>query len=165
MRLYMRGPPGDAGQDAILPLRPRRRSESVRPQIAIDLNGLGTHQAANDFLKIPEDVAPKARPAYWARNALPVMATVWHLYELQILGEIMKPVENADNMMQSYFVEPAKKFVLPVLEEIGMQPDPHIKKCWVLRFRYCPSPRQNTRPSGIGRFCASKSNLGRCDRR
>lgn len=106
----------------------------------INDNPKDSHQAANDFLKIPEDVAAKVRPAYWARNALPVMATVWHLYELQILGEIMKPVENADNMMQSYFVEPAKKFVLPVLEEIGMQPDPQIKKMLSASFPLLSKP-------------------------
>jgi NitT/TauT family transport system substrate-binding protein len=97
-------------------------------------------QAANDFLKIPEDVGPKVRPAYWARNALPVMATVWHLYQLQVAGEIMKPIEDAEKVLNAYFVEPAKKFTLPAIEEIGIQPDPVIKQMLAAKFPLLPKP-------------------------
>lgn len=90
--------------------------------------------AGNEFLGIPADIGAKVRTAYWARNALPVMANIWHLYELQVAGGIIKPSEDPARMIQSYFVDPVLKFTLPVLEQIGMQPDPVIKQ--MLRASY-----------------------------
>jgi ABC-type nitrate/sulfonate/bicarbonate transport system substrate-binding protein len=99
-------------------------------------------RTANEFLKIPEAVAPKVRTAYWARNAMPSMANVWHLYELQVAGEIMKPVENVERMMNSYFVEPAMKFTLPVLEKLGVQPDPTYKKMLAASYPLLKKPAE-----------------------
>ncbi len=101
---------------------------AITGQRWINDNPAISKQAANDFLKIPAEVGPKVRTAYWARNAMPSMANVWHLYELLVAGEIMKPIENAEKMLESYFLEPALKFTLPVLEKLGVQPDPTYKK-------------------------------------
>lgn len=87
-----------------------------------------SRRIANEFLGVPADIGSRVRTAYWARNALPVMANVWHLYELQVAGGIIKPVADVQKMMQSYFIDPVTKFTLPALEELGMQPDPAIKK-------------------------------------
>lgn len=90
--------------------------------------------AGNEFLGIPAGIGTKVRTAYWARNALPVMANIWHLYELQVASGIIKPTDDPARMIQSYFVDPALKFTLPVLEQIGMQPDPVVKQ--MLRASY-----------------------------
>lgn len=87
-----------------------------------------SRRVANEFLGIPADIGAKVRTAYWARNALPVMANVWHLYELLVTGGIIKPSDDAQRMMQSYFIDPVLKFTLPALEELGVQPDPVVKK-------------------------------------
>lgn len=96
--------------------------------------------AANAFLKIAPDIGANVRMAYWARNALPVMANVWHLYELQVAGGIIKPSPDPARMMQSYFVDPVLKFTLPALEEIGMQADPVIKKMLNASYPLLPKP-------------------------
>lgn len=95
---------------------------------------------SNDFLRIPNDVGPKVRTAYWARNALPVMASVWHLYTLQVVGKIIKPHDDIDKIMRSYFIDPIQKFTLPALEEIGIEPDPVIKSMLGAKYPLLPKP-------------------------
>jgi NitT/TauT family transport system substrate-binding protein len=95
---------------------------------------------ANEFLGIPANIGAKVRTAYWARNALPIMANVWHLYELQVAGGIIKASPDPARMMQSYFIDPVVKFTLPALEEVGMQPDPVMKQMLNASYPLLPKP-------------------------
>lgn len=101
-----------------------------------------SRQAGNEFLGISPDIGAKVRTAYWARNALPVMANVWHLYELQVAGGIIKRSDDALKMMQSYFIDPVLKFTLPALDEVGMQSDPVIKHMLSASYPLLPKPTQ-----------------------
>jgi ABC-type nitrate/sulfonate/bicarbonate transport system substrate-binding protein len=113
---------------------------AIAGQRWIDDNPTESRKTANEFLNIPADIGPKVRTAYWARNALPVMANVWHLYELQVAGGILQPVDNVEAMMKSYFIDPVYKFTLPALQEMGVQPDPVIKKMLMASYPLLKKP-------------------------
>lgn len=103
-------------------------------------NQAEARSASNSFLSIPEDVGPSVRTAYWTRNGLPVMANVWHLYELQVAGGIIEPVDGIEDVINDYFVEPTQRFTLPALEEVGFQADPTIKEMLQGEYPLLPKP-------------------------
>ena len=99
--------------------------------------------STNEFLQIPPDVRSKVRMAYFTRNGLSVLANAWHVYYVMLEGNIIKPPDDPAKMMNEYFVEPAKKFVLPALAEIGMQPDPVIKEMLRGAYPLLPKPAES----------------------
>jgi len=99
-------------------------------------------ESANEFLQIPPDVRSKVRMAYFTRNGLSVLANAWHIYYVMLEGNIIKPSDDVAKMMNDYFVEPTKKFVLPALAEIGMQPDPGVKEMLTGSYPLLPQPTE-----------------------
>jgi len=78
---------------------------------------------ARDFLGLPEEISTQVRMPRWAKNALPVMPGVWNLYYAMSNNGLIKPVDDPQAMMIRYFIEPARKYVLPALESLGMVED------------------------------------------
>jgi ABC-type nitrate/sulfonate/bicarbonate transport system substrate-binding protein len=99
-------------------------------------------ESTSEFLQIPADIRSKVRMAYFTRNGLSVLANAWHVYFVMLAGNIIKPVDDAEKMMNDYFVEPTKKFVLPALAEIGMQKDPVIKDMLTAAYPLLPKPAE-----------------------
>ena len=79
-------------------------------------------------LGLPGDLAAQARIPLFSRNGLPVMPNVWHLYEMLVKAKTIDPHPDPVKLFNDAIVEPAKRFTLPAVEELGLQPDPEIEK-------------------------------------
>ncbi|MBN9427363.1 MAG: ABC transporter substrate-binding protein [Burkholderiales bacterium] len=108
----------------------------------INNNAKDALAVANAALNIPPPIAGRVRSAYWSLNALPVMANVWHFYELQVAGGIIQPVPDVEAMMKSYFVDPVLKFTLPAAQELGMLPDPVVKRMLTASYPMLKNPAE-----------------------
>lgn len=108
----------------------------------IEDNPADARAASNKFLSTPDDVASRVRMPYFAKNALTVMANVWHLYYLLLSGGVVTPMEDPAKMMDEYFIEPTKRFTLPAVDEVGFQPDPVVSKMLHASFPMLPKPAE-----------------------
>ncbi len=79
-------------------------------------------------LGLPGDLAAQSRIPLFSRNGLPVMPNVWHLYEMLVQVKTIDPHPDPAKLFSDAIVEPAKRFTLPAVEELGLQPDPEIEK-------------------------------------
>jgi NitT/TauT family transport system substrate-binding protein len=84
-------------------------------------------KAAGENLGLPDDLASRMRIPFFARNGLPVMPNVWHVYEMMVEAKTIEPHPDPAKLFNDAIVEPAKKFVLPAVEELGWQPDDQIE--------------------------------------
>jgi sulfonate transport system substrate-binding protein len=89
----------------------------------VDDNGKAARQAAGANLAIDEDLRANIRMPYFARNGLPVMPNVWHIYELLVTGKAMDAVADPAKLFEEAVLEPARRIALPVLEELGWDKD------------------------------------------
>ena len=64
---------------------------------------------------------------YFARNGLPVMPNVWHLYEMLVAGKAMDAVGDPAALFEEAVLEPTRRITLPVLEELGWEKDAVVK--------------------------------------
>lgn len=76
------------------------------------------------WMNLPDDVAGDMRMLYWPRNGYVLLPSIWDQYFMMVKTGQIKPVEDAAAMIQAYYIEPARRFVAPVLQELGIQPDP-----------------------------------------
>ena len=79
-------------------------------------------------LDLPGDLATQSRIPLFSRNGLPVMPNVWHLYEMAVQAKTIDPHPDPAKLFNDAIVEPAKRFTLPAVEELGLQPDLEIEK-------------------------------------
>jgi ABC-type nitrate/sulfonate/bicarbonate transport system substrate-binding protein len=96
--------------------------------------------ASNRFLDIPGDIGPKVRLPYFTADGLTVMANVWHLYYLLVSGGVIKAVDDPEKLFSDYFVEPTKRFTLPAVQELGLEPDPVVSKMLKASYPLLPKP-------------------------
>jgi ABC-type nitrate/sulfonate/bicarbonate transport system substrate-binding protein len=83
--------------------------------------------ASSTFLNVAGDIAPSIRVPYYARNALPVMPNVWHIYHMYLSAKIIEPAGNVAKVMEEYFVQPAERYTMKALQTVGQEPDPVVK--------------------------------------
>jgi hypothetical protein len=76
----------------------------------------------------------------FARNGLPVMPNVWNLYEMLVQAKTIDPHPDPAKLFNETIVEPTKRFVLPVAEELGLQPDPEIENMLKGDYPFLPKP-------------------------
>ena len=76
---------------------------------------------------LPEQLAAQSRIPLFSRNGLPVMPNVWHLYGMLVQVKTIDPVADPAKLFSDAIVEPTKRFTLPAVEELGLQPDPEIE--------------------------------------
>jgi ABC-type nitrate/sulfonate/bicarbonate transport system substrate-binding protein len=93
----------------------------------VDDNASQAQAASGKFLNIPSDIAPGVRVPYYTRNALPVMPNVYHIYQMYLAAKIVEPASNLTSVVNEYFVEPASRYTMKALEEVGRQPDPLVR--------------------------------------
>jgi hypothetical protein len=91
-------------------------------------------------LALPEDLAARARIPLFSRNGLPVMPSVWHLYEMQVQAKTIDPHPDPAKLFNDAIVEPTKRFTLPAAEELGLQPDPEIENMLKGDYPFLPKP-------------------------
>ena len=99
-------------------------------------------KTGNAFFKIPADIGPKVTVPHWAKNPLPVMPNIWHIYHLLLEGKIIKPMDDPKKVINEYFVEPTRRFVEPVMSEIGYVSDPLQKAMIQGRYPLLPQPNE-----------------------
>jgi ABC-type nitrate/sulfonate/bicarbonate transport system substrate-binding protein len=93
----------------------------------VDDNTDEARRASSSFLNIAGDIAPGIRVPYYARNGLPVMPNVWHIYHMYLAAKIIEPADNVAKTMEEYFILPAERYTLKALDAVGRQPDPVVK--------------------------------------
>ena len=80
-------------------------------------------KAVNTSLNIDEDLRAKVRIPYFARNGLPVMPNLWHIYEMLVAGKALDPVADPAKLFDEVVVEPTRQITLPALDELGWVKD------------------------------------------
>jgi hypothetical protein len=79
------------------------------------------------------------RMPLFARNGLPVMPNVWHVYEMLVQAKTIDPHPDPAKLINDAVVEPAKRCVSPALEAFGEQKDEEIEA--MLKGEYPLLPR------------------------
>jgi ABC-type nitrate/sulfonate/bicarbonate transport system substrate-binding protein len=97
---------------------------AIRLQRWVDDNQPLARQTSNKALDIPDDISPQVRLPYFPRNALHIMANVWHVYYMMLDGGVIDPVDDFTAIAQKYFADPLVRFTLPALAELGQEKDP-----------------------------------------
>jgi|SRR3984893_2838774 len=94
----------------------------------IDDNPADARRVMAKNLGLPDELAEKSRIPVFSRNGLPVMPNVWHLYEMLVQAKTIDRHSDPTKLFNDAVVEPTKRFTLPAVEELGLQPDPEIEK-------------------------------------
>ena len=108
----------------------------------IDDNQAKANATAGKAIGVDEDLWPHLRVPYFARNALPVMPNVWHMYHLLVAGKILPPVDNPEKLIEETVIAPTRRITLPALQELGMQPDPEIVSMLRAPYPMLPKPTE-----------------------
>jgi len=106
----------------------------------IDDNPADARSALAKNLGLPKELAAQSRIPLFSRNALPVMPNVWHLYEMLVLVKTIDPHPDPAKLFNEAIVEPTKRFTLPAVEELGLQPDPEIEAMLKGDYPFLPKP-------------------------
>ena len=106
----------------------------------IDDNPADARKAITKNLGLPQDLATEARIPLCSRNGLPVMPSVWHLYEMMVQVKTIDPHPDPAKLFNDGIIEPTKRFTLPVVEELGLEPDPEIEKMLKGDYPFLPKP-------------------------
>ena len=106
----------------------------------IDDNPADARKVMAENLGLPQDLAREARIPLYSRNGLPVMPSVWHLYEMMVQVKTIDPHPDPTKLFNDGIVEATKRFTLPVVEELGLQPDPEIEKMLKGEYPFLPKP-------------------------
>ena len=112
----------------------------VRLSRWIEDNPADARSALKKNLGLPEELAAQSRIPLFSRNGLPVMPNVWHLYEMLMLVKTIDPHPDPAKLFNDGIVEPTKRFTLPAVEELGLQPDPEIEKMLKGDYPFLPKP-------------------------
>jgi ABC-type nitrate/sulfonate/bicarbonate transport system substrate-binding protein len=91
-------------------------------------------------LKLPEEVYDKMRMFYFPRNGYQAMPSVWDFYYLMIKAGELQPFSNPDTIFRSYWYNPAKVYITPVLDEIGRQDETVDRDLLTIRLQNLPGP-------------------------
>ena len=106
----------------------------------IDDHPLDNRRVVGKNLSLPAELAMHMRVSLYSRNGLPVMPNVWHLYEMLVEVKTIDPHPDPAKLFNDGIVEPTKRFTFPVVEELGLQPDPEIEKMLKGDFPFLPKP-------------------------
>jgi ABC-type nitrate/sulfonate/bicarbonate transport system substrate-binding protein len=83
-------------------------------------------KAMGKTLGLPDELATRVRIPLFSRNGLPVMPNVWNLYEMLVRNKTIDAHPDAAKLFNAAIIEPTKRFTLPAVESLGLQPDPDI---------------------------------------
>jgi sulfonate transport system substrate-binding protein len=106
----------------------------------IDDNPMDARKVMGSNLGLPIELAAAARIPLFSRNGMPVMPDVWNLYEMLVRAKAIDPHPDPVRLFNDAIVEPTKRFVLPVVEELGSQPDPEIESMLKGEYPFLPKP-------------------------
>jgi ABC-type nitrate/sulfonate/bicarbonate transport system substrate-binding protein len=109
----------------------------------IDDNGKAARRVSDGNLDIDADLRKKVRLPYFARNGLPVMPNVWHIYEMLVAGKIIDAAPDAEKMMDGAVIEPTKRITLPALDELGWSKDGVVQDMLRATYPLLPKPPED----------------------
>lgn len=89
-------------------------------------------------LKLPEPVYKAMRMFYFPRNGYQLMPSIWDFYYLMLKSGELQPFADPKQVIQSYWIDPAEKFIAPALQEIGKQDDPTTAQVLKIRLPNLP---------------------------
>jgi ABC-type nitrate/sulfonate/bicarbonate transport system substrate-binding protein len=97
-------------------------------------------EASNANLGIDADLRDKVRIPYFARNALPVMPNVWHIYEMLAAGKAMDAAADPAKLFDEAVIEPTQRITLPALDELGWSKDGVVQDMLRASYPLLPKP-------------------------
>jgi len=100
-------------------------------------------EVSNQSLGISADMSPYVRLPYFPRNALPLMANVWHIYYMMIDAKVIDPIGDLTALNKQYFIEPIEHFTLPALAELGKEKDPVVDSLHEQQLPLLPKPNKD----------------------
>ena len=106
----------------------------------IDDNAAAARQASDESLGIDADLRDKQRLPYFARNALPVMPNVWHIYEMLVAARAMEATGDAAKLIEETVIEPTQRITLPVLDALGWSKDGVVQDMLRADYPLLPKP-------------------------
>lgn len=106
----------------------------------IDDNAQAARQASDESLSIDADLRDKQRLPYFARNALPVMPNVWHIYEMLVAARLMEATGDAAKLIEETVIEPTQRVTLPVLDALGWSKDGVVQDMLRANYPLLPKP-------------------------
>jgi len=89
----------------------------------IDGHADQARKVSSTNLTIDEDLRGKLRIPSFARNGLPVMPNIWHIYEMLVAGKAMDAVSDPAKLFEEAVIEPTRRITLPALDELGWDKD------------------------------------------
>ncbi len=89
-------------------------------------------------LRLPEAIYKSMRMFYFPRNGYQLMPSIWDFYHLMVKTGDLQPMANPKQVIQSYWIEPAEKFITPALAEIGKQDDPVVRNVLKIKLPNLP---------------------------
>jgi ABC-type nitrate/sulfonate/bicarbonate transport system substrate-binding protein len=106
----------------------------------IDDHADAARRVSNANLNIDEDLRAKVRITYFARNGLPVMPNVWHIYHMLVAGKAMDAVGDPTKLFEETIIEPTRRITLPALDELGWDKDPVVEAMLRSAYPLLPKP-------------------------
>jgi sulfonate transport system substrate-binding protein len=103
-------------------------------------NTMDARKVMGSNLGLPTELAVAARIPLFSRNGMPVMPDVWNIYEMLVRSKAIDPHPDPVRLFNDAIVEPTKRFILPVVEELGTQPDPEIESMLKGEYPFLPNP-------------------------
>lgn len=90
-------------------------------------NEAAARRAAAKNLGLPDELASANRLPLFARNGLQVMPNIWHIYEMMVAAKTIDAHPDPAKLFNDAVIEPVKRYVLPAVEELGLQADDQIE--------------------------------------
>lgn len=108
-----------------------KNEKSVRQLVRVNVEAnrwINSHpERARDILgrrlKLQPKVAAEMRMFHFPRNGYQLMPSIWENYFLMVSSGQMKPLPSPSAVIESYWIDPARKFIQPVLDEMGIEED------------------------------------------
>jgi ABC-type nitrate/sulfonate/bicarbonate transport system substrate-binding protein len=103
-------------------------------------NEAAARSTAMKNLGLPDTLAAQSRLPLFSRNGLQVMPNLWHIYTMMVEAKTIDAHPNPKKLFNDAVIEPAKRYVLPALEELGTQSDDQIDAMLTGDYPLLPNP-------------------------
>lgn len=102
-------------------------------------NNTRAKEASGSFLGLEPHLALDTRVPYYVRNGLPILPNIWHIYYMYVTANIVSSDPNITSIINKYFIDPATRYTLKALDEVGREPDPVAKNFLNTKLPLLPS--------------------------
>jgi ABC-type nitrate/sulfonate/bicarbonate transport system substrate-binding protein len=103
-------------------------------------NEAAARSVAAKNLGLPDELAAHGRLPLLSRNGLQVMPSLWHVYEMMVAAKTIDAHPDPKRLFNDAVIEPAKRYILPALEDLGMQSDEQIDAMLTGDYPLLPNP-------------------------